>query len=406
MIQTVNVFLNSANTKQKVGRLALKSRIIYFEYEKEFLKTKIELSPYKLPLKKGVFSCEDRVFDGLFGLFADSLPDGWGKLLLDRTLMLSGIKFSSISPLDRLSYVDKYSVGALSYEPVFQNIQDTCKDNLVLDDLAFNSQKILKGTSDDMLDTLLSLGGSSAGARPKVMVQVDVNDNIIHGMQKLQDGYEHYMVKFASIADAPEIGKLEYIYSLMAKEAGIDMPKTKLFNTKTNSYFAIKRFDRESNEKIHIHSVAGLTHSDYRLPSLDYDDLLTLTLHLTKDFNEQKKMFRLAVFNLFTHNRDDHAKNFSFLLKENQWYLSPAYDLTFSFGPGGEHSTTYMGEGKNPTIKHLNMLAEKHNIKDAKKIMKEVLEVVNSFEYFAKKTNLSTKLITKYQNQFTLSEIL
>jgi len=250
-----------------------------------------------------------------------------------------------------------------------------------------------------MLDTLLSLGASSAGARPKAMIQVNDSNSIIHGTQKLQDGYEHYMVKFASITDTHEIGKIEYIYSLMAKKAGLDMPKTKLLHTKTNSYFAIKRFDRESDDKIHIHSVAGLTHSDYRFPSLDYDDLLTLTLHLTKDFKEQQKMFRLAVFNLFTHNRDDHAKNFSFLLKKNQWYLSPAYDLTFSFGPGGEHSTTYLGEGRIPTIEHLNLLAKKHNIKNVSTMIQEVQEAVSMFEKFAKDVGLSVKLIAEYKNQ-------
>ncbi len=402
MIQTINVFLNSFSTKQKVGRLALKDRKIYFEYDKEFLKSGIELSPYKLPLMQGVFSCDDRVFDGLFGVFADSLPDGWGKLLLDRSLMTKRIKLSDISPLDRLTYVDKYSVGALSYEPVSQNIQNTYTHKIVLDDLALNSQQILKGTSEDMLDELLTLGGSSAGARPKAMIQVDDNDNIIHGAQKLQDGYEHYLVKFASITDAHEIGKIEFIYSLMAKKAGLDMPKTKLLHSKTNSYFAIKRFDRELDKKVHIHSVAGLTHSDYRLPSLDYDDLLTLSLHLTKDFSQQQKMFRLAIFNLLTHNRDDHAKNFSFLLKEGQWYLSPAYDLTFSFGPGGEHSTTYLGEGRAPTLEHLNMLAKKHNIKNANEIIEEVQEAVSSFEKFAKDVGLSKKLISKYKNQLIL----
>jgi len=150
VIDTLNVFLNSSTYKQKVGRLALKGRKIYFEYDKEFLKSSIELSPYKLPLKKGVFHCEDRVFDGLFGVFADSLPDGWGKLLLDRSLMRKGIRLSDISPLDRLRYVDKYSVGALSYEPVSKSMQNEDIPEIVLDDLAHSSHEILKGTSETM----------------------------------------------------------------------------------------------------------------------------------------------------------------------------------------------------------------------------------------------------------------
>jgi len=165
---------------------------------------------------------------------------------------------------------------------------------------------------------------------------------------------------------------------LAAKAAKIEMPNTKLLQGK---YFAVERFDRIGDTRVHIQSVAGLTHSDFRYPTLDYDDLLGLTLHLTKNVEEQIKMFRLAVFNLFAHNRDDHAKNFSFLLdKDNNWKLAPAYDLTFSQGPGGEHSTTYLGEGKNPTQEHLIKLANKHNIKNADDVMSEIKGVVDRFK--------------------------
>ena len=224
-----------------------------------------------------------------------------------------------------------------------------------------SSLNILKGSSYELLDMLLAFGGSSAGARPKIMAQIDKNSNIIHGSQKLQEDFEHYIIKFPNSTDGANIGKIEYIYSLIAKKANIEIPDTKLLQTKKGSYFAIKRFDRIKDNRLHIHSVAGLTHSDFRIPSLDYDDLLTLCFHLTKDINEVKKLFRLAVFNLFTHNRDDHAKNFSFMLDEkNSWKLTPAYDLTFSYGVGTEHSTTYLNEGKNPNINHLEKLAKNH----------------------------------------------
>lgn len=403
MIQTLHVFLNNASSKHNVGRLAIKDKKIYFEYDKDFLTSAIELSPYKLPLKSGVFTCEDKVFDGLFGVFADSLPDGWGKLLLDRHLMSQGLSLQNISPLDRLAYIGKYGVGALSYEPVSQNLFELDIEDVELDALAFNSKQILKGTSDEMLDLLLGLGGSSAGARPKAMIQINKENHIVHGAQTLEDGYEHYMVKFASGVDSSDVGKMEYIYSLMAKEAGLDMPDTKLLQTKTNSYFAIKRFDRNVDEKVHMHSVAGLTHSDYRFPSLDYDDLLSLTLHISKDAKEQAKMFRLAAFNLLSHNRDDHAKNFSFILREGEWHLSPAYDLTFSFGPGGEHSTTYLGEGKNPNMKHLQELAKKHALKDATEIIDNVVGAVSKFEQIAKNVGLNKQTIVQYKKQMALT---
>ena len=197
------------------------------------------------------------------------------------------------------------------------------------------------------------------------------------------------MVKFASSHDSEEIAKIEYAYALMAKDAVVDMSETTLLSSNTNSYFATKRFDRVSNNRIHIHSVAGLTHSDFRFPTLDYDDLLGLTLHLTKDVNEQLKMFKLAAFNLFTHNRDDHAKNFSYLMREDgSWKLSPAYDLTFSYGPDGEHSTTYLGVGKHPTSDTLMKLAKKHNVNNAAKIIQQIKEVVTNFKFYADKVSL------------------
>ena len=395
-LNTVNVFLNTNASKIAVGRLAYVDSKVYFEYDTSFLKTGIELSPYKLPLKSGVHVCEDTIFEGLYGLFADSLPDGWGRLLLDRHFLKSGKAYGEITPLDRLSYIGNYGIGALSYEPVVEDVTHL-DEEIILDDLASSSLAVLEGSSEDMIETLLTLGGSSAGARPKAVIQLDSKrDEIIHGAQSLREGFEHYLVKFASSHDSQDIGAIEYVYSLMAKDAGIEMMDTQLLEGNTGKYFATKRFDRVGDSRVHIHSVAGLTHSDFRFPVLDYDDLLTLTLHLTKDVNEQIKMFRLAVFNLSTHNRDDHAKNFSFLLDENyQWKLAPAYDLTFSYGPGEEHSTTYLGEGRDPTRVHLEKLAQVHNIPNAQNIIDEIGEVVMNFKSYAKRVSLSQSTISR-----------
>ena len=400
MIQTVNVFLHHLDNKLFVGKLALKDRKIYFEYDSDFIQKNIDISPYILPLKRELQVCDDRIFDGLFGVFSDSLPDGWGKLLLDRHLMSKGINFNDITPLDRLCYVGKYGIGALTYEPIYEEIK-TKNQEIILDDLANSSINILKGSSYEFLDTLLAIGGSSAGARPKIMAQIDNQNNIIHGSQKLMDGFEHYIIKFPNSNDGLNIGKIEYIYSLMAKKANIEIPNTKLLKGKKSSYFAIKRFDRIQDNRVHIHSVAGLIHSDFRIPSLDYDDLLTLCFHITKDINEVKKLFKLAVFNLFTHNRDDHAKNFSFMLDEkNSWKLTPAYDLTFSYGVGAEHSTTYMGEGKNPSVNHLEKLALKHGIKEFKLVIDEVKSSISEFERFAKEVELPKQEILNLNKIF------
>ncbi len=390
MINKLQVFLNIYGNELSVGQLAFKDKKIYFEYDKSFLQSGIEISPYKLPLKSGLFVCDDDVFEGLFGVFADSLPDGWGRLLLDRYFLKKGIKYSDINPLDRLGFIGEFGIGALTYRPFTDGI--SCEDNdIVLDSLALKSSKILKEDSSDNIEKFLQLGGSSSGARPKAMIQLGkTNNTIMSGASKLQDGFSHYIVKFASNSDSLDIGKIEYIYSAMAKDAKINMSDTKLLYGKHGSYFATKRFDRVKDERVHIHSVAGLTHSDFRMPVLDYDDLLSLTLHLTKDINEVIKMYRIACFNLFSHNRDDHAKNFSFLLDpNNNWILSPAYDLTFSYGPGGEHSTTYLGEGKNPSEQHLLKLAKNHNIKNPQKIIDEIKASVSNFSKYATEFKIS-----------------
>ncbi|MFK5976474.1 MAG: type II toxin-antitoxin system HipA family toxin [Sulfurovum sp.] len=388
----IKIYLNTTK-KQKVGTLAYKDRKIYFEYDKEFLQTGIEISPYKLPLQAGLSVCEDDTFEWLWGVFDDSLADGWGYLLMDRHLMRLGINPMSLTPLDRLAYVGSHAMGALSYEPE-SKIDEPFISKIILDNLSQSSQEILQGSSDNLVDELLSLNGSSGGARPKVLVQInDDKKQIIHGRQKLQKGFSHWMVKFASSLDSKEIGAIEYAYSLMAKEAGLDMPQTALLRGKKGRYFACERFDRVGDERVHMHSVAGLVHSDFRYPTLDYDDLLSLSLHLTKNIEEQKKVFRLACFNLFAHNRDDHSKNFSFLMdSKGEWRFSPVYDITFSQGPGGEHCTMYLGEGRNPTREHLLRLGEKHHIANSIMIIDEVKKAIREWSKFAKIAGVSTRV--------------
>ncbi len=380
--QKLTIHLAQAKT-QKVGTLAIKDKKIYFEYDKDFLKTGIELSPYKLPLKAGLFRCDDATFDGLWGLFNDSLPDGWGRLLVDRHLMGKGIDSATLTPLDRLAFIGFHAMGALSYEPAQED--DSAFNEIILDDLAKYSEEILEGTSSSLVDELLSLNGSSAGARPKILVQISEDTKeLIHGRQALKKGFSHWMVKFASSVDSKEVGAVEYAYSLMAKDAGLEMPKTALLKGKRGKYFACERFDRVRDRRVHMHSVAGLTHSDFRFPTLDYDDLLSLTLHLTKNVKEVEKVFRLACFNLFSHNRDDHAKNFSYIMDEKGvWSFSPVYDITFSSGPRGEHSMMYLGEGKNPSLEHLHKLGKKHSIKNIENILSDVEASVSRWNEFA-----------------------
>jgi serine/threonine-protein kinase HipA len=371
----VKVGLDFGADVKPVGRLALRGRQIYFEYDAAFIQGGLEISPLRLPLKPGVTSFDPTLFDGLAGVFSDSLPDGWGRLLLDRFAISQGISPAEISPLDRLAHVGTHGMGALVYEPDYAideaNEANDANNAIYLESLALETQAVLNGTSDTLLPELLALNGSSAGARPKAMIGVDdTRQNIVHGMAKLPNGYAPWLVKFANSQDGADAGAVEYVYALMAQAAGIEMPEVYLFLGK---YFAVKRFDRAGKKRLHMHTAGGLLHSDFRVPTLDYADLIALTWKLTRHIREAEKMFRLAVFNVLAHNRDDHAKNFSFLMDETgEWKLAPAYDLTFSSGVRGEQSTLVAGEGKNPGIEHLVRLGNEAGLPTAK--ITEIIE--------------------------------
>lgn len=402
-IKEIKVGLDFGTGVQSVGRLAIRNGIIYFEYDNDFLQTGIEISPIKLPLKRGLIEFPINHFEGLAGVFNDSLPDGWGRLLFDRMLRTEGILPSEVTPLDRLAYVGLQGLGALVYEP--DQSPDANNEMIDLDVLALQTKEVLEGGSDEVIAELLALNGSSAGARPKALIGVDKErKNISYGAHQLRDGFEPWIVKFQNSQDGNDSGAIEYIYALMATEAGIAMPKVHLFSSqKGNGYFAVKRFDREGNKRLHMHTVSGLIHSNFRFPSLDYEDLLSLTSYLTKDIREVEKMFRLAVFNVMAHNQDDHAKNFSFLMNElGEWKLSPAYDLTFSNGPGGEQSTMVLGEGRNITLKHLSKLGIEAHL--SKEFIENVIKQTAST--LSKWTNLSKDFGVSKSNRELISRLI
>lgn len=402
-IKEIKVGLNFGSVIQSVGRLAIRNGIIYFEYDEEFIKSKLEISPIKLPLQTGVIELPRDPFEGLPGVFNDSLPDGWGRLLFDRMVRSEGISPSDISPLDRLAYVGLHGMGALIYEP--DQSPDSSNEMIDLDVLATQTEDVLQGDSEEVIAELLALNGSSAGARPKALIGVDAErKNISYGANLLNDGYEPWMVKFPNSLDGKDSGAIEYVYALMAVDAGINMPEVHLFPSQNgNGYFAVKRFDREGNKRFHMHTASGLVYSNFRFPSLDYEDLLSLTAVLSKDIREVEKMFRLAVFNVMAHNRDDHAKNFSFLMNEfGEWKLSPAYDLTFSSGPGGEQSTMVMGEGRNITAKHLIKLGTEAKL--SKEFIENVIEQTASA--ISKWSNLSKDFGVSKSNRELINRLI
>ena len=334
-LKAVTVLLN----EETVGRLALTpDNLCAFEYDSNFLRDGNSISPFYLPLRPGVFIAKRGPFFGNFGVFNDSLPNGWGNLLLDRFLTSQKINPASLSVLDRLSLVGSSGMGALEYKP--DNSFNPTEDYPDLDFLASEAEKILnhKDTGAS-LDILFKFGGSSGGARPKVLLNIEG---------------EEWLIKFRSSQDPSNVGQIEYECALLAKDCGIEMPETRLFEGK---YFGVKRFDRVGTTKIHMLSAAGLLNADFRIPSLDYQSLLTACFKLTGDIEEVYKLYRLMIFNVLIKNRDDHARNFSFLLKNGKWKLSPAYDLLPSNGFNGFHTTTIAGQG-DPKYTDIQIVAE------------------------------------------------
>lgn len=344
-----------------VGRIALTSEgLCAFEYDANFLENGFSISPYALPLEKKVFIAERDPFDGNFGVFDDSLPDGWGTLLLDRFLKEQGKDLSKLSILDRLSLIGSNGRGALEYRPDNSFISNSeFKD---FDKIAQSCRKILeeKVVDKNSLETLFKNGGSSGGARPKVFAKI---------------GDREWLVKFKSGSDPKNVGEIEYKYSLLAKKCGIEMPQTRLVNGK---YFAVERFDRTASGRIHTISASGLLNASYRLPSLDYTDLLAVCKDLTKDQEQVVQLFRRMVFNVLIENKDDHSKNFSFQFKNGSWRLSPAYDILPSAGFNDMHATSINGKG-NPTIDDIIELAKQASIsaKLAKNIYAQEMEILS-----------------------------
>jgi serine/threonine-protein kinase HipA len=376
--------------KRLLGALAddPKSRKIYFQYDDDFLSQKIDLSPLKLPFVPRPQFCGMRDFQGLFGLFYDSLPDRWGMTLLERKLHNDGVQ--AISALTHLAYMGDRSMGALSYVP---DLDGHSREVEAIHLLKTNREArtiYLKGILRDVSPELLQAGASPGGARPKVLLGIDAErKKFISGSGDLPEGYEHWLVKLDDGSKDPH-ALWEALYLSMAKACGIRVPEYFLIPTgKNKMILALKRFDRIHNRRIHYHSFSGITHTTF-MESADYDTLLGVTRNLTHDQREVEQAFRRAVFNLMGCVRDDHVKNHGFLFDGQKWGLSPAFDLIPSKW-NGAHSLSYGGESLKPTLKHLENLGVYHSI-GRSKVMEQIQktrEVFDSIDHHAREVGLN-----------------
>ena len=339
----------------RVGRLGYGRGDVHTRVELDpgFLHQGVPLSPLRLKFEVGLQAAPLSPFEGLHGLFADSLPDGWGRLLMDRVFRQRGIERGAVSPLDRLAMVGARAMGALSYAPDI-GAPDSDKPALLeLPAIGVEATQQYRGDVGEVLEEFARHASPSGGAHPKFLIGLsDSDDSVIAGAEDLPDGYSHWLAKFP-VGDAPHArsaGAIEYLFSEMARTAGIRMVETRLVSGREgNAYFLTRRFDRlPGNRRRHVHSVAGLVHANYRLPDFDYLELFKLSDLLTRSHAEKTELFRRMTFNIVSGNRDDHTKNFAFrMAPDGEWANTPAYDLTYSPGLRGHHSMTVQGKGKD-----------------------------------------------------------
>lgn len=348
-----------------VGLLSLTpdNRINVFEYDKSWLADGFSISPLELPLKLGVFIAKPQPFYGNFGVFEDSLPDGYGRYLIHKALLRIGINDSTLSSLDRLALVGENGMGALTYSPsVSLEPEETFADFDKLQEIAL---EVLKEQQDKDAGLLLYYSGNSGGARPKAV---------------FSDSEGHWIVKFRHTYDPKDMGAQEAHYNEVASNCGIIVPDFRLVNGR---YFASRRFDIDKNgNRIHMSTAGGLMGISLHEPFMDYSNLLALTGYLTQSHHDVEQMYRRMLFNYLTDNKDDHCKNFSFyVLRDDdsntwRWRLAPAYDLTHcTEGYNGEHATSVNGTG-HPRLSDFIAVGKKIKLSEEK--CREIIEEVRT----------------------------
>lgn len=399
---------------KKIGTILLKDGRVYFEYDKEFKNSKLEISPLKLPLSlEGVYTNNDEhYFEGLAGVFHDSLPDKFGTKVIERYFESKDIPAYELNVVQKLMFVGDKSIGAISYKPSIHKLDNEKQQELIeLNSFYENAKKIISGDAIEVVDEMLTFMDSAAsagGARAKAIIGYNPNSKeIISGIKKeLPLEFEHYLIKFDFLNDnqkSQDYTKLEYLYMNMAKEAKIEVPNIELLEHGNLTHYLIKRFDRINGKAKHVHSVAGLTHCNFNVPMhYSYDELFRLTRYLTGNQQDLYELYRRMIFNIIGRNQDDHAKNFAFLMDEKgTWSLSPTYDITYANGTGytKNHQLSLRGKTNDFTKKDLLEIAKLHSLKEniAKEIIEQTIDIFSTFRSRAKELEINEESISKIE---------
>ena len=356
------------NNVRPVGQIAWDParRSAAVEWDPAFVADPLVISPYHIKTLAGLYrSVNLAAFEGLPGVFGDSLPDGWGRLLIDRELERRVSGRTGITPVGRLAIIGAHGMGALTYRPEEQVVDPTAVD---LGWFAGLGTSMAEDASVEDLRKARAATGGSAGARPKFVALLDAQTGRLRDHRRTPErGERQVLIKYRATTDSPTAIEEEAAYARMARAAGIALPWTMVLRSgRGDAFLAVERFDRSGTGRVHMHTAAGLLDVDFRQPSVDYGNLLKLVRWTTRHAGDQDEMFRRMVFNVLAHNRDDHLKNHAFLMDASgRWRLSPAYDLSSSDGPGGEHHLAIAGEGRRPGLTHIEAVGRALGMKPA-----------------------------------------
>ena len=380
-----------------------------FEYDADFLKSGIDVSPIMMPLSDIIYefpSLAGEPFFGMPGLVADSLPDTFGNKVIEQWLISQGRSIIDFTAIDRLCYTGKRGMGALEYVPASSDIGDIDEKINVSEMVKFasdilNQRKAIKLNAQEALSysQLVQVGSSAGGARAKALIAWNEKTNEIRsGQLSLDKDYDYWLMKFDSVSnngdhgleDVPEYTLIEYAYYNMALDAGIEMSECRLYSNEGANHFMTKRFDRVNGKKIHMQSLGAMTHISYQEPRVcSYEMAATYMKEIRLPMKDIEQFFCRMVFNCIAVNQDDHVKNISFLMDRNgKWRLSPAYDLTFSYNASNKwlNSHQMTVNGKKEHIKQCDLLTvgEKMGLKKRKcmEIVSRIETVVNDFEKY------------------------
>ena len=391
--------------------------IVQFEYNKDFIGRGLEPSPLMMPVQSGrIYSFGDigrETFKGLPGLLADSLPDTYGRALFDRWLTLTGRTSSNI--VETLCFLGKRCMGALEFEPAI-DVDYNLDSKIAIDSLVevarealLNKENFGVNINDDKkaaIAEILQLGTSAGGQRAKAIIAYNkTTGEVRSGQTDVPDGFDYYIIKLDGVSattgfrETENYGRLEYSFYKLVKACGIDMSECSLIEENGRAHFLTKRFDRENGKKVHMQTLCGIAHYDYRLHrAYSYEQAFNVMRALKLPYSQAQEMFRRMVFNVIVRNQDDHTKNISFLMGEDGvWRLSPAYDMGYSYNPNGGWTATHQmsinGKFDDITRKDLLECGAKNNIKNASLIIDEVCEIASQWTTIAKECNVPQSMI-------------